>query len=53
VVIPELSKIENYFEKEEKDFPAELMRLKAQSVRQAIAAIEASGDEPELIKLDR
>ena len=53
VVIPELTKIANYFEKEEKDFPAELMRLKAQSVRETIAAIEASGDEPELIKLDR
>ncbi|MFM2013407.1 MAG: hypothetical protein RLZZ396_2191, partial [Planctomycetota bacterium] len=51
VVIPELTKIENYFEKEEKDFPAELMRLKAQSVRETIAAIEASEQAPELIRI--
>jgi hypothetical protein len=53
VVIPELSKIENYFEKEEKDFPPELMRLKAQSVRETIAAIEASNDEPKLIQITK
>lgn len=50
-VIPELTQIANYFENEEKDFPPELMRLKAQSVRETIEAIEASTDKPELIGL--
>lgn len=49
--IPELTKIAHYFEKEEQDFPPELMRMKATSVRETIAAIEASTDSPELIDL--
>ena len=51
VVIPELTKIADYFENEEKDFPRELGLLKANSVRETIAAIEASTDNPELIRL--
>lgn len=50
-VIPELTKIEHYFEKEEKDFPPALMRMKAKSVRETITSIEASTDSPELIRL--
>jgi hypothetical protein len=50
-VIPELTKIGDYFEKEEKDFPKELMLMKAKCVRETIRAIEASTDTPELIRL--
>lgn len=50
-VIPELTIIGNYFEKEEEDFPKELMLRKAKSVRETIRAIEASTDSPELIHL--
>jgi HEAT repeat protein len=50
-VIPELTKIANYFEKEEQDFPPDLMRMKAKSVRDTITAIEASTDTPKLIRL--
>ena len=50
-VIPELAKIGDYFEKDEKDFPRKLMLEKATSVRETIAAIEASTDSPELIWL--
>lgn len=50
-VIPELTKIANYFEKDEKDFPPHLMRMKAKSVRETISAIEASTDAPELIRI--
>jgi hypothetical protein len=50
-VIPELTKIAHYFEKEEKDFPKELMLMKAKCVRETIGAIEASTDTPELINL--
>ena len=49
--IPELTKIANYFEKDEKDFPPHLMRMKAKSVRETISAIEASTEAPELIRL--
>ena len=51
VVIPELTKIAHYFEKEEKDFPPALMRMKAKSVRETITAIEALTDSPELIRI--
>lgn len=51
VAIPELTKIAHYFEKEEKDFPPHLMRRKAKCVRDTIAAIEASTDTPELIRI--
>jgi Family of unknown function (DUF6288)/HEAT repeats len=50
-VIPELKKIADYFEKDEKDFPKKLMLMKARSVRETIAAIEASTDSPELIRI--
>lgn len=50
-VIPELTKIGDYFEKEEKDFPRELALMKAKCVRETIRAIEASTDSPQLIRL--
>ena len=50
-VIPELTKLGDYFEKDEKDFPKKLMLVKAKSVRDTIAAIEASTESPELIRL--
>ena len=50
-VIPELTKIGDYFEKDEKDFPKHLMIMKAKCVRDTIAAIEASTDSPQLIRL--
>jgi hypothetical protein len=49
--IPELTKIANFFEKEEKDLPPKLMIMKANSVRETIAAIQASTETPELIPL--
>jgi hypothetical protein len=49
--IPELKKTANFFEKDEKDFPAHLMVVKANSVRETIRAIEASTDSPKLIHL--
>ena len=49
--IPELQKVGDYFEKEEKDFPKQLMLMKANSVRETIAAIEAATERPELIHL--
>ncbi|MBL9171786.1 MAG: HEAT repeat domain-containing protein [Verrucomicrobiales bacterium] len=51
-VIPELTKLAHYFEKDEKDFPKELMLKKAQSVRDTIRAIETSTDSPKLIPLN-
>jgi hypothetical protein len=50
-VIPELTKIADYFEKEEKDFPPELMIMKAKCVRETIRAIKASKESPQLIRL--
>lgn len=50
-VIPELTQIANYFEKEEKDFPEDLKLMKAKCVRETIQAIEASTDTPELNRL--
>ena len=49
--IPELTKIGDYFDKDEKDFPRPLMTMKAKCVRETIAAIEASTEAPELIHL--
>jgi len=51
VVLPELRRLADYFEKEEPDFPAELMLRKARCVRETIVAIEAATDAPELIRL--
>ena len=50
-VIPDLTRIATYFETEEKDFPPHLMLEKASSVREAIAAIEASTVTPKLIRI--
>jgi hypothetical protein len=50
-VIPELRKLGDYFEKEEKDFPRDLMRMKAECVRETIRAIEAATEKPKLIRL--
>jgi len=50
-VIPELTRIGDYFEKDEKDFPKNLMLMKAKCVRETIRAIEASTDSPELIRV--
>ncbi len=49
--IPELSEIARYFEEEEKNFPKELMLMKAKCVRETIRAIETSTDSPELSRL--
>ena len=49
--IPELTKLAEYFAKDEKDFPAELMAMKAKCVRETITAIEASTDRPELLRM--
>jgi hypothetical protein len=50
-VIPELTQIANYFDKDEKDFPRHLMTKKANCVRETIRAIEAATESPELIRL--
>jgi len=50
-VIPELTKIANYFEKDEQDFPPHLMRMKAKCIRETITEIEASTEAPELIRI--
>ena len=50
-MIPQLEKIANYFEKEEPNFPKNLMRVKAKCVREAIRTIEAATDTPELLHL--
>jgi hypothetical protein len=51
-VIPELTKLGDYFDKDEKDFPRNLMTRKANCVRETIRAIEASTDAPELISIE-
>ena len=50
-VIPELTRLADYFEKDENDFPKNLMLMKAECVRETIREIEASADSPELMKL--
>lgn len=52
-VIPELTRIGNYFEKEEKNFPRNLMLQKAKSVRETIRAIEASTNTPVLGRIQK
>jgi len=49
--IPELTRIADYFENGEKDFPRELGLTKAECVRETIRAIEASNESPELIRI--
>ena len=51
--IPELTRIADYFEKDEKDFPRDLMLQKAKCVRETIRAIEASTDYPVLIRIEQ
>jgi hypothetical protein len=53
VVIPVLTKLAHYFDKEKKDFLRALMRMKAKSVRETIAAIEASTDAPKLVRVQK
>jgi hypothetical protein len=52
-VIPELTRIANYFENEEPDFPRNLMRQKARTLRETIASIEASTNSPTLVRLNQ
>jgi hypothetical protein len=47
--IPELRKTADFFEKDEKSFPKHLMLQKANTVRDAIRAIEAAEEKPALI----
>jgi len=51
--IPELTRIADYFEKDEKDFPRDLMLQKAKCVRETIRASEASTDYPVLIRIEQ
>ncbi len=51
VVIPELTRLAYYFEKEEPDFPPKLMIQKANSVRETIRSIESSTETPTLLRL--
>ncbi len=50
-VVPQLQQLADYFEKDEKDFPRELMKRKARAVRDAIAAIEQATELPQLVRL--
>ena len=52
VAIADLTRIANYFENDEPDFPKNLMRQKAKTVRETIAAIQASTHSPSLIRLN-
>ncbi|MFT5302956.1 MAG: hypothetical protein ACI814_003773, partial [Mariniblastus sp.] len=52
-VIPQLEAAASYFENEETDFPRKMSKDKARIVREAIAKIEASTDEPKLIHIER
>ncbi|HBJ38981.1 MAG TPA: acetylesterase [Planctomycetaceae bacterium] len=51
-VIPDLKQLAGYFEKDEKNFPAHLMKQKAENVRQTILVIESTTDLPPLKRLD-
>ncbi len=51
LVVPELRQLADYFEKDEPNFPRELMLGKARCVRETILAIEAATDAPELVRL--
>ncbi len=52
-VLPELTRIANYFEKDEPDFPRHLMRQKARTLRETVTAIETSTNSPSLIRLNQ
>ncbi len=51
-VIPELARIADYFENEEKDFPRELKLRKAKCVRETIQVLEATTETPEILRLN-
>jgi hypothetical protein len=51
--IPRLEEVARYFDNGEPDYPRHLSQGKAKLVRETIAAIKASTDEPEMIKLGR
>lgn len=51
-VISQLEALANYFENEEEDFPNHLSLRKAEFVKETIAAIEVSIDEPKLVDLN-
>ena len=50
--IAELKQIADYFENDEENFPRKLSLEKAKVVREAIRAIEASDEYPELIRIE-
>jgi len=50
-VIPELTRLADYFENDEKNFPAHLMKQKADTVRQTIRQIESATESPQLKQL--
>ncbi len=50
-VIPKLRAAADYFEQHEPDFPKKLRLQKAAAVRETIAKIEATTDEPELVRM--
>lgn len=50
-VIPELTRLADYFEKDEPNFPEKLKKQKAKSVRETIRDIEASTESPELSRI--
>jgi hypothetical protein len=49
--IPELRKIAERLDGGEKNFPKELSRRKAQSIRETIQAVEASTGTPDLLRI--
>jgi hypothetical protein len=49
--IPDLARLADYFENEEKDFPKNLMLMKAECVRDTIKAIESSTESPALVRI--
>ncbi len=51
--IPELTKLADYFEKDEPNFPKVLMKKKADCLRETIRAIEAATDTPALVRLGK
>ena len=51
-VVPELKRIADDFDDGEEDFPRKLSRDKAAAVREAIRAIEASDEYPQLIRIE-
>ena len=50
-MVPQLEKIAATFDAGEKNFPMHLSKQKAQAVRDAIQAIQASEERPELTRI--